>query len=354
MPKRLAITAPFETGILDYEEKPLGPNQVRVKTTFASGKHGTTTAMMSGNVWNGWTFDHAAGMFRKVDPDREGKPEPQEFKVMNTGTAGVGEITEIGEDVTRWKVGETVFGFMDIRETNTCPETSLWALGDIRPETAVCFEPAFVSIHCVRESKVRWGDTVAVIGLGAIGMIAVEMCRASGAEKIFAIDPIASRREWCLRNGADYAMNPLEEDVAGQIREINGGKGVDIAMEISGAYPALQLATQAVATCGTVCSAGFYKREAQGDLHLGRDWHHKRLNMLVPTGCAWGYQPRDYPLWDLDRSYNAIVAMMRRKDLVADGLVNPVIEFDESQAQAVFTAMRDDPGKLLKYGVRFG
>jgi NADPH:quinone reductase-like Zn-dependent oxidoreductase len=351
MPKRLAITAPYKVELLDYEEPDLGRNEVRVQTAFASGKHGTTTGLMAGNAFNGWAFDHAAGMFRKTDA--EPADDGSEFAVMTSGTAGVGVVTAVGREVSRWKVGDTVFGHMDVRETNTCAEDGLWALGDIAPETAVCFEPAFVSIHCVRESNVRWGDTVAVIGLGAIGLIAVEMCRAAGAEKIFAIDLLENRRRWCLENGADHAFDPRDVDVAEKIRELNDGRGVDVAMEITGAYPALQLATRAVATSGTVVSAGFYTREAKGDLHLGRDWHHKRLKMIVPTGCAWGYEPRDYPLWDLQRSADAIVKMMRRKNLVLKNLIDPVIGFDRDQAQAVFTAMREDPGRLMKYGVHF-
>lgn len=351
MPKRLAITAPYKVEILDYEENSLGPLEVRVQTTFASGKHGTTTGLMAGDAFTGWAFDHAAGMFRRTET--EPAEDGSDFVVMSSGTAGVGEVTAVGSEVTRWKIGDAVFGPMDIRETNSCAEDGLWTLGDIAPETAVCFEPAFVSIHCVRESNVRWGDTVAVIGLGAIGLIAVEMCRAAGAEKIFAVDLLKNRRQWCLANGADYAFDPRDVDVPERIRELNDGKGVDVAMEITGAYPALQLATRAVATSGTIVSAGFYTREAQGDLHLGRDWHHKRLKMIVPTGCAWGYEPRDYPLWDLQRSADVIVKMMRRKDLVLKNLINPVIGFDRAQAQDVFIAMRDDPGKLMKYGVRF-
>ncbi len=205
----------------------------------------------------------------------------------------------------------------------------------------------------MRESNVRWGDSVAVIGLGAIGMIAVEMARASGAEKVFAIDPLPSRREWCLANGADYAFDPTDGEAALKVRELNGGRGTDVAMEISGAYPALELATKVVATAGTVCSAGFYKSEAQGNLHLGRDWHHKRLNMIVPTGCAWGYEPRDYPLWTVERSTQAIIDMMRKDRLKLNGMIHPLIDFDAEQAQGVFTAMKDDPNALLKYAVKF-
>jgi threonine dehydrogenase-like Zn-dependent dehydrogenase len=95
-----------------------------------------------------------------------------------------------------------------------------------------------------------------------------------------------------LRYGADEAYDPTAGDVAQAIRDGNQGDGVDIVMEISGSYRALETALKVVCMCGTVCTTGFYKEDAQG-LYLGRDWHHKRPNVIVPHGCGWGHQPRD-------------------------------------------------------------
>jgi threonine dehydrogenase-like Zn-dependent dehydrogenase len=238
---------------------------------------------------------------------------------------------------------------MDIREMNLCHQDRLYALGEIAPTTALCLEPAYVAFHCIREANVRYGDSVAIIGLGAIGLLAVEMARAAGAATIFAIDPLLRRRSMALQYGADDACDPRDGDVAAHIRELNHGAGVDIAIEISGAYSALDTALKVVRMGGTVCSAGFYKGDAQG-LFLGRDWHHKQLNLLVPHGCGWGHQPRDYPHWTTERANDTIVTMMRKGLLCAPGLIDPIVTLDD--AQQVFDWMRDAPERLRKYAVR--
>jgi threonine dehydrogenase-like Zn-dependent dehydrogenase len=247
-------------------------------------------------------------------------------------------------------VGDRVFGLMDVRETNICAEDRLYELGDIDPLLALCIEPAYVAFHSVREGQVRYGDQVAVIGLGALGLLAVRMARLSGAETLFALDPLPGRRTLASEYGADYVLNPTVGDAALEIHRLTDGKGVDVAIELAGAYPALGLATRSVRVGGTVCSAGFYQREAHG-MWLGREWHHNRLTMLVPHGCGWGHPPRDYPRWDGGRAYATIASMMRKGRLTAPGLITPVVSLDEGPD--VWQMIRDDPSKVVKYAIRF-
>jgi threonine dehydrogenase-like Zn-dependent dehydrogenase len=267
-----------------------------------------------------------------------------------TGTSGVGTVVAVGPEVTRWKVGDRVFGLMDIRETNICREERLWELGDIDPTLALCIEPALVAFHCIRESQVRYGDSVAVIGLGALGLLTVRMAAQAGAEAIFAIDPLPNRREWAARHGASQVLDPSEGDAALRIHQLTGGKGVDVAIELSGAYAALQTAIRCARVAGTVCSAGFYQGESYG-LWLGREWHHNRLTMIVPFGCGWMNVPRDYPRWDEQRAYDAIASLMRQGKLSAPGLIQPIFSLDE--APDIYELMRDEPEKAIKFGVKF-
>jgi threonine dehydrogenase-like Zn-dependent dehydrogenase len=207
-----------------------------------------------------------------------------------------------------------------------------------------------VSFHSVREANLRYGDSVAILGLGALGLIAVRMAKESGAERVFALDIVAGRRELAKKYGADVVMDPREGDVALEIHKQTGGAGVDVAIEISGSYAALETAIRCVRVTGTVCSAGFYRGDAKG-LWLGREWHHNRLSMVVPHGCGWGHPPRDYPRWDAHRAYDAILSQMRRGRLNLDGLVNPVA--DRDQALDLFRMCRDEPDRIVKFAVKF-
>src|SRR5690606_21913504 len=179
----------------EYQDRELQEDEVLVKTEYASGKHGTTLALFENVNFEGKRFDPAMRIF--LDADDAGGPaggEPQ-----NLGTTGVGTVIQVGSGVTRWKEGDRVFGRMDTRETNICKADDLWELSDLDPLEALCIEPAYVAFHTVREANVRYGDTVAVIGLGAIGLLAVQMAHQSGAELVIAVDPLEKRREWAKR-----------------------------------------------------------------------------------------------------------------------------------------------------------
>jgi threonine dehydrogenase-like Zn-dependent dehydrogenase len=346
MPRRLAITGPHEVNVIDYEDRALTDHEVLVKTEIASGKHGTTVAGFEGANFAGQRFDSDMRLFVEAPVPAAGRSgEPG-----GTGTAGVGVVQAAGSEVTRWAVGDRVFGHMDVRETNICRDDALWRLGDLDPTLALCAEPAYVAFHAVRESQVRFGDTVAVVGLGAIGLLAVSMLSHAGAEQIFAVDPLPNRREWAQRNGATHVLDPRAGDAALRIHELSGGPGVDVAIEASGSYAALHTAIRATRITGTVCSAGFYQGESRG-LWLGREWHHNRLTMVVPHGCGWGHPPRDYPRWDERRAYDAIISLMRQGKLKAPGLIDPVVTID--QGPEVFRLIESEPHKVLKFAVRF-
>ncbi|MFN8446111.1 MAG: zinc-binding alcohol dehydrogenase [Caldilineaceae bacterium] len=349
MPRRLAITAPYQVEVMDYEDGPLQDHQVLVQTEWASGKHGTTTGMFDGRTFQGQEFDQTMRIFIEKGDDTPA-PRPSREKPWNSGTTGVGVVTAVGAQVTRWKPGDRVFGIMDIRETNVCREDRLWTLGEIDPTLALCIEPAYVAFHCVRESQVRFGETVAVIGLGVLGLLAVRMAILAGAETVIAVDTLPNRRTLACRLGADCALDARDGDVARKIHELTGNAGVDIAIELAGVYPALQTAIRAARVGGTVCSAGFYQGEANG-LWLGREWHHNRLNMIVPHGCGWGHQPRDYPRWDDKRAYDTMAMMMHKGKLTAPGLISPIVALEEGSE--VFRLIKEAPDQVVKYAVKF-
>ncbi|MFB3882387.1 MAG: zinc-binding dehydrogenase [Armatimonadota bacterium] len=346
MPRRLAITGPHKVEVIQYQDRAVGDNEVLVKTEIATGKHGTTLAGFDPVNFSGQRFEPEMRIFVEAPPAAPGgEPAP-----ANTGNGGVGVVQQIGSAVTRWAVGDRVFGPMDVRETNICREDALRPLGDLDPKLALCADPAYVAFHCLRESQIRYGDKVAVIGLGAIGLMAVRMLAQAGAEQTFAVDMLANRRDWAARNGAHHVFDPTTGDVALEIHKLTGGAGVDVAIEVSGSYAALQTAIRATRITGTVCAAGFYQGEARA-LWLGRELHHNRLTVIVPHGCGWGHPPRDFPRWDERRAYDAIASLMRQGKLTAPGLIDPIVTIDEGPE--VFRLIEQDPGKVIKFAVKF-
>jgi len=117
------------------------------------------------------------------------------------------------------------------------------------------------AFHAVERADVAVGDTVAVFGVGGVGMHAVLWASFRGAAGVIAIDPVTARREAAREYGADLLFDPETDDVAAAIAEATDGWGVDAAIECSGSVEALSRAVDAVDgrnrfESGTVVSVG--------------------------------------------------------------------------------------------------
>jgi S-(hydroxymethyl)mycothiol dehydrogenase len=93
---------------------------------------------------------------------------------------------------------------------------------------------------------VQAGDTVAVIGLGGIGLAAVQAARIAGAERIVGVDLVETKLGWALGLGATDTVDASRDDPVEAVRALIGGEGVDVAIEATG-VPAC--VSQAVAMC---------------------------------------------------------------------------------------------------------
>ena len=347
--KRLAMTGKNRVEVLEYSDNQLASHEVLVRTEIASGKHGTGLALLESTNFQGVTFNQAKRSFLKSDDGAAHLASPDQPSRL--GTAGVGTVVEVDKEVTRWRVGDRVFGLMDIRETNILHEDKLWELGELDPLAALTIEPAYVAFHAVREANLRFGDKVAIIGLGAIGLIAVKMVRGAGAEQVIAVDPLRKRRDLASVFGADSVLDPAAvPDIADYIHELTGGTGVDVAIECAGRYDALDIAIRCTRMSGLVSAVGFYQGEAS-QMWLGREWHHNRLTMVVPHGCGWGHPPRDFPRWDEPRAYEAIISLMRQGRLEVASIIEPVITIEEGPS--LYEQLRNDPSQTIKYAVTF-
>ena len=83
-----------------------------------------------------------------------------------------------------------------------------------------------VALVAAHDARIKLGDHVAVIGLGAIGLLLVQMARLAGARRVTAVDPVAPRRELALELGADEALDPREApDGTGAAIKREAGRG---------------------------------------------------------------------------------------------------------------------------------
>ncbi|KTF69420.1 Zn-dependent alcohol dehydrogenase [Sphingomonas sp. HT-1] len=105
------------------------------------------------------------------------------------------------------------------------------------------------------DSRVRAGESVAVIGAGGIGLAAVNAARIAGAGRIFALDPVPEKRALALKMGATDALDPTTEGIAKQVLGLTGG-GVHYAIEAVGRPSSAELAWQILRRGGTATILG--------------------------------------------------------------------------------------------------
>ena len=127
------------------------------------------------------------------------------------------------------------------------------------------------------------------------------------------------------------------------------GPGADVAIEASGHYNALHEAMRSVQQCGKIVTLG-YNRGKDTRLELGKEWLHNRLE-LVCSLPDWGNPLREHPVWDRDRLWQTLIALLCRKRLTSDGVVDPIVPL--ADAPETFMSIYRDPSLSVKMGVRF-
>jgi threonine dehydrogenase-like Zn-dependent dehydrogenase len=243
-----------------------------------------------------------------------------------------------------------VHGEWKHRETIIRREDQLYPVSDQSDEETMVFsDPARFALAAVHDAAIKLGDRVAIFGLGAIGMLAMQMARMNGAVQVIALDPIAGRLALAKELGADLVVNPAETDAGRAIKEATAGKGVDVAIELSGAYAALQHAIRGVYKEGLVVTASYYGDQA-GRADFSREWHHNRVT-LRSSMPVWECSHRCQPMWDLARLERTAVSLLSEARLKVKPLIGARFPFEKAaEAYAIIDGAPAEKIKiLLKY-----
>jgi 2-desacetyl-2-hydroxyethyl bacteriochlorophyllide A dehydrogenase len=123
--------------------------------------------------------------------------------------------------------------------------------------------------HAVDQAGIRPGDSAAVLGLGPVGLCAVQAAKAAGAARVIAIDSVEERLGAAVGFGAEM-VHLTEDDPRAAIKRDTDGRGVDAAIDAVGHAEALELACRLTRKAGTVVAIGVYAERIQ--LHMGIVW----------------------------------------------------------------------------------
>jgi len=174
------------------------------------------------------------------------------------------------------------------------------------------------------------GETVLVQGPGPIGLIAVQLCKALGAERVILTGTRDERLAVGTRLGADHVINVKTENLAARMRELTAGKGADSVLECAGGATSMQEALENVKRGGRIGVVAWYTGPVTVDMNLA-----VRSNVRI-------YAARGEGGMNSGRS----LALMSQGKIVADPIITHHFELDE--VHAAFRTYVERLGNALK------
>ncbi len=346
MPKQALFISLDEMVWGQYEDPPLKDDQVLIRSELTAAKHGTETAFLKGYSAQRGRYDRDRRLFVPVPP--ADKPAGKSTG-SGVGNMTVGAVVEVGPAAEGIAVGDRVATGGGFRQTHIRPAGRLRKMPEgMSDQSAVCLDPADFALGAVRDGHIRVGDKVAVFGMGAIGLMAVQLAKVAGASWVAAVEPLPSRRAAAERVGADIVLDPADCDVGAEIKRLTGSVGVDVAVEYSGNWRAMQAALRCVAFGGNVVSGAFPPPYGAG-LDLGAESHQHIPNIVFSRSCS---QPdRDHPRWDHKRVLDTCWQLLCDGRISGDEVVNKVIDFEEVLVE--YPKIVTEPDKYVKIACRY-
>jgi 2-desacetyl-2-hydroxyethyl bacteriochlorophyllide A dehydrogenase len=319
----VTFAAPSTVAVVEIEERTAGPGEVRVRTLLSGISAGTElTAYRGSNPYLNRRWDGDRRLFVDGEPTLA-------YPVDDSGYEEVGEIVEVGRNVNGLRPGLRVWGAWGHRSGAVVGEDQVARRvldDDAAPLHGVFARIGAVALNAILDADVHVGETVAIFGQGVPGLIATQLARLSGAA-VVAVDRVARRRELAATVGAAHAVDASETSAAEAIRELTGGRGADVSIDLSGSYAALGEAIRATAYGSRVVVASFH--QGGGDLlRLGEEFHHNRIELV--SSQIGGAAPRLAHRWTPLRLERTIIDLARDGRLELERLVTHVVPVERA------------------------
>ena len=245
-----------------------------------------------------------------------------------------GEVVEVGEGVTKVKVGDKAtaapllpcltcddcqngnyslckhYSFIGSRQQGSnadyvvVPERNAVPFDNsISYEQGAMFEPSTVALHGLIQNDYQGGEYVAVLGCGTIGIFTVQWAKIFGAKKVVAFDISEERLALAKRMGADEVINTTKEDYMDSAKAITGGKGYGYVFETAGQIPTMHMAFEVAGNKAHVCFIGTPHVDLTFTPKMWENMNRKEFKL---TGSWMSYSaPFPGKEWELTAHYFA-------------------------------------------------
>ncbi len=238
--KSIVFTAPCVSEILEVENPELKEDEVLVKLVRSSISAGTERANITG------------------DPNTSIYSTELNYSFPRYGGySSAGVVEAVGGAVSSVKPGDRVAISWSLhRQYCIQKESRIYKLPDgVSYGAAALVHIATFPAAAIRKCRLEFGESALVMGFGVLGIIALKILLAAGASPIIVADPVKEKRELALKLGADFALNPLDENFAARVKEITDG-GAAVAIEVTGIGAGLDGALDCMRKFGRVALLG--------------------------------------------------------------------------------------------------
>jgi len=354
MARVVRFTGPRSVDVTDVQVPELQPGQVRVRTLASGISAGTELTAYRGTNPN---------MTSRWDPDLRlflgaAQQTATVYPLVGWGYSEVGEIVETtaesGGDRPSSSglpgLGDLVWGVWGHCSEAVLPIERLRGhrLPDGLDPVVSCFvRVGAIALNAVLAAGAGLGETLVIVGQGVIGLLATSFASQTGA-RIIAVDGVEGRRTLARELGASETFGPGPE-VALAIRELTGGRGADVAIDLSGAYPALHESIRMVGPDGRVVASGFYQGDATA-LRLGEEFHHNRVEIVASQIGSVPAAKR--ARWDMARLQATVVDLISAGRPDVTRLVSH--RFQVEQAAQAYALLDAQPASVLQVVFEFG
>ena len=278
------------------------------------------------------------------------------------GYSCAGVVLEVGDEVGRFVPGDRVAcagaGYANHAEFVVVPENLVARVPNGVSLEHACFSTlGAIALQGVRVAEPTLGEICAVIGLGLIGQLTVQLARANGC-RVLAIDIDPTRVELARTNGAEWAMTAGDLSTAWS-DEHTGGYGVDFALVTAAADTAdpLHIAAELCRLQGRVVMVGAMPIELDR-----RVFYEKALSLRMSTSYGPGRYDRtyeesglDYPLphvrWTENRNLQSFLALIASGTVRPETLQTPVVPF--SDAARIYGELAEGGSRSLAIVFRY-
>jgi threonine dehydrogenase-like Zn-dependent dehydrogenase len=275
-----------------------GPGDVRIESVPEPGPPGPgelVVEVLRGAICGTDSSEYAHGPH--LIPLHERHPNSGHVGPVVLGHEYVGRVTELGEGVVDFAVGDRVVTGAGVScgdcawcragRTNLCahyytlglhthgglatsaksPASICVAVPDECPDDAAAMaQPLAVALHALNRGRVEPGETVVIIGVGGIGALMVGGAAGRGLEHVIAVDVDEGRLATARALGAEHTVDATRQDSVEAVRKLTGGDGADVVIEASGAPSSPGQALEMVRRGGRVVILGLQSKPVALDL----------------------------------------------------------------------------------------